>query len=79
MLTIYCDRRWTKHRIQEELLAAAAEAGQILSDAKALKIADAFKKGKYDPDLVRVLNRSDETGEIACGFKRNPHKELVNA
>lgn len=36
-----------------------------MSKSKADRLADKFKRGEYDPDLVRVIGYSDPTGETA--------------
>lgn len=59
------DRSKTKNEISEALKDMASNAGQPLSDARADKLANKFKKGKYDPELMRVIQYSDPTGETA--------------
>lgn len=65
MFLRYVDRRAPKHEIQEALLGFAAENGAELSDARALNLADKFKRGKFDPDLAYILGYEDPTGEEA--------------
>lgn len=62
---IACDRTATKNEIKSALLDLAAQAGHPLSIAKADKLANAFKKGKYDAELQYILDYSDPTGETA--------------
>ena len=43
----------------------ASDNGETLSKARADKLANKFKKGMFDPDLARVIQYSDPTGETA--------------
>lgn len=70
------DRTATKHEIQAALLEIAACNGESLSDARALNLADKFKRGMYDPDLARFIQYSDPTGEEAAS---NVDKERLVA
>lgn len=65
MFTAYINPRMTKNEIRDGLLEMASEAGQLLSKAKADKLANKFKKGLFDPDLKKILAYSDPTGEQA--------------
>lgn len=69
------ERSMTKNEIRDWLLTVAAHHGQELSDARADKLANKFKKGLFDPLLQKLLHYADTTGEMACGFIFNPHKE----
>ncbi len=62
----HVDPTATKHEIRDALLGMAADAGQPLSKSKADKLADKWKRGLFDPELVRVIQYSDPTGEAAC-------------
>jgi len=44
----------------------ATNEGQYLSDARADKLANKFKKGEFDPMLARFIQYSDPTGEKAA-------------
>ena len=59
------DRSATKNEIKDALLDIASQAGQALSVARADKLANKFKKGIFDPELMRVIQYSDPTGETA--------------
>lgn len=61
-----CDRTADKAVIRCSLLDMAEAADVPLSKAKADKLADAFKRGKYDPLLASILIYSDPTGDRAC-------------
>ncbi|UEJ83951.1 hypothetical protein Bra3105_06475 [Brachybacterium halotolerans subsp. kimchii] len=61
-----CDRTADKAVIKCSLLDMAETAGVPLSKAKADKLADAFKRGKYDPLLASLLIYPDPTGDRAC-------------
>lgn len=63
---IHVDPRSTKSEIRDALLELAFGAGQPLSKSKADKLADKFKRGLFDPELQRVIQYSDPTGETAC-------------
>lgn len=65
MFTAYVNPRMTKNEIRDGLLDMATDAGQLLSKAKADKLANKFKKGLFDPELHKVLAYSDPTGEQA--------------
>ena len=60
------DRTARKSDIKDALLVMAANEGQYLSDAKADKLANKFKKGEFDPLLARFIQYSDPTGETAA-------------
>jgi hypothetical protein len=62
---IHVDPRSTKAEIRDALLELAFGAGQPLSKSKADKLADKFKRGLFDPELQRVIQYSDPTGETA--------------
>lgn len=62
---IHVDRAATKNEIRDALLVLATGAGQPLSKSRADKLADKFKRGAFDPELARVLQYSDPTGETA--------------
>ncbi|MGN6406175.1 hypothetical protein [Sinomonas sp.] len=59
------DRSATKNELRDALLDMAAERGAELSDAKADKLANKFKQGRFDPDLAYFLDYDDPTGEDA--------------
>jgi len=61
----YVDRTATKNEIADALQMIAAENGETLSDARADKLANKFKKGQFDPMLARFIQYSDPTGEEA--------------
>lgn len=65
MFYVPVDPTATKHEIRDALLDLAAGADQPLSKAKADKLADKFKRGAFDPELERVLQYADPTGELA--------------
>lgn len=73
---INCDRSARKNDIRDWLLILAHDNGEHLSDARADKLANKFKKGLFDPELERVLQYSDPTGEEAV---TNVIRELVDA
>ena len=60
------DRSATKNDIAAALLVIAAENGETLSDARADKLANKFKRGEFDPMLARFIQYSDITGETAA-------------
>ena len=62
---IHADRSATKNTIRDWLLILAHEAGLPLSDARADKLANKFKKGLFDPELAYFLQWADPTGEKA--------------
>ena len=62
---IHVDRSATKNTIRDWLLILAHEAGRPLSDARADKLANKFKKGLFDPELAYFLQWADPTGEKA--------------
>lgn len=76
MYLIHCDRSAAKADIRDELLRLAVSAGEPLSRARADKLADKFKRGLFDPELERVLQYMDPTGEEACS---NVMRELAIA
>ena len=59
------DRSATKNDIAAALLVIAAENGETLSDARADKLANKFKRGEFDPMLARFIQYSDPVGELA--------------
>lgn len=65
MFTAYVNPKMTKNQIRDGLLEMAHDAGQLLSKAKADKLANKFKKGLFDPELQKVLTYPDPTGETA--------------
>ena len=62
---IFVNPKDTKNKIRDDLMLMAAEQGQPLSKSRANNLADKFKKGLYDPELAKVLQHSDPTGEAA--------------
>lgn len=71
---ITCDRSATKNEIRDWLIILADDNGENLSKARADKLANKFKKGLFDPELERVLQYSDPTGEAAV---KNVMKEFA--
>lgn len=71
---ITCDRSATKNEIRDWLIILADDNGESLSKARADKLANKFKKGLFDPELERVLQYSDPTGEAAV---KNVMKEFA--
>jgi hypothetical protein len=61
----YVDRTATKNDIAAALKTIATDNGENLSDARADKLANKFKKGLFDPMLARFIQYSDPTGEEA--------------
>lgn len=61
----YVDRSATKNEIRDALISIAAENGELLSQSRANNLADRFKKGKFDPELLCRLTYRDPTGEEA--------------
>lgn len=59
------DRTATKNEIAAALKMYAANEGEPLSDARADKLANKFKKGIFDPMLAKFIQYSDPTGEEA--------------
>lgn len=62
------DRLDTKNQIRATFLENAADLDLELSKSRADRLADKYKRGRldqYDPDLMRVLDYSDPTGEEA--------------
>lgn len=62
------DRSDTKNQIRAAFLDNAMHLGLELSPSRASRLADKYKRGRldqYDPDLMRVLDYSDPTGEVA--------------
>ena len=72
------DRQATKNEIRDALLVLATDNGEDLSKARADKLANSFKKGHYDPDLMRIIHYSDPVGEeaTACVDADQPWHEL---
>lgn len=75
-------RAMTKNQIRDEFLRVADLLKIDLSRSRANNLADRYKKGKSidllttpNPEWKRIINYSDPTGEMACGFIRNPYKE----
>lgn len=66
MFVMSVDQSCTKNEIRDYLLYLASEAEQPLSKSKADKLADKWKRGLFDPELQRVIQYSDPTGETAC-------------
>ncbi|MER2134159.1 MAG: hypothetical protein ABS910_05700 [Arthrobacter sp.] len=66
MFLHHVDRTARKSDIKDALLAMATNEGQYLSDARADKLANKFKKGEFDPILARFIQYSDPTGEKAA-------------
>lgn len=71
------DRSATKNEIRDWLLYIGEENGSPISEAKADKLANKFKKGLFDPLLQKFLQYADTTGEMACGFIHNPYKKVA--
>ena len=65
MFLRYVDRSATKNDIAAALKMYAANEGEALSDARADKLANKFKKGLFDPMLAKFIQYSDPTGETA--------------
>ena len=61
----YVDRTATKNDIAAALKNIATANNETLSDARADKLANKFKKGLFDPDLARFIQYSDPVGEEA--------------
>ena len=61
----FVDRSATKNDIADALKNIATENDENLSDARADKLANKFKKGLFDPDLARFIQYSDPVGEEA--------------
>ena len=59
------DRSATKNDIAAALLTIATENGELLSPARADKLANKFKRGEFDPMLLRFIQYADNTGETA--------------
>ena len=62
------DRSDTKNQIRATFLDNAIHLGLELSPSRASRLADKYKRGRldqYDPDLMRILDYSDPTGEQA--------------
>lgn len=68
----FVDQSATRKEITQSLLEIAASNNEELSPSRADKLANKFKRGEFDPDLARILQHTDSTGEIACGFMANP-------
>ena len=60
------DRSATKNDIKSALLTIAAENGELLSKSRADSLADKFKRGEFDPMLIRFIQYTDNTGEDAA-------------
>lgn len=65
MFYVEVDRAATKNEIRDALYEIASEAGRPISEARADKLANKFKKGLFDPELEQVLQYQDPTGETA--------------
>lgn len=61
----FVDRTATKNDIAAALKSIATDNGETISDARADKLANKFKRGQFDPDLARFIQYSDPTGETA--------------
>jgi hypothetical protein len=61
----FVDQSAPKNDIRDALLDIATENGELLSPARADKLANKFKKGVFDPDLARYIQYSDPVGEEA--------------
>lgn len=74
------DRKATKNEIRDALLVLATDNGEDLSKARADKLANNFKKGHYDPDLMRIIHYSDPVGEeaTACADANEPWHKLCH-
>lgn len=62
------DRTDTKNTIRDMFVENLAYMGVEISRSKATKLADQYKRGRLDemdPELMRVLQHSDPTGETA--------------
>lgn len=68
------DRAQTKNQIRDRLLVEAFCADHQLSKSRADNLANKYKKGLFDPELQRIINYSDPTGETATN---NIMKEQV--
>lgn len=66
MFLRFVDRAATKNEIANHLQIIAEENGETLSDARADKLANKFKRGEYDPDLARFIQYGDPVGEEAA-------------
>lgn len=64
-MLISCDLTATKNEIRDHLLLLAADNDHPLSQSRADKLANKFKKGLFDPELAYILHYSDPTGETA--------------
>lgn len=65
MFLMAVDRTAPKNDIRDALLWIAGENGEVLSPARADKLATKFKRGEFDPDLAKFIQYQDPTGEIA--------------
>lgn len=74
------DRMATKNEIRDALMSIALDNGEELSKARANNLADNFKKGHYDPDLMRIIGYSDPVGEeaVACADAGQPWHKLCH-
>lgn len=73
------DRADTKNTIRDMFLENAAYLDLTLSRARAEKLADKYKRGRldeHDPDLMRVLDYSDPTGEMAVSWVMDPQQKI---
>lgn len=59
------DRSARKNDIRDALLTIAASNGEDLSKSRADVLADKFKRGEFDPMLLRCIQYTDNTGETA--------------
>ena len=66
MFLRFIDRTATKNEIRDLLLYNAEQEGEPLTKARANNLADKFKKGQFDPDLARIIQYTDPTGETAA-------------
>ena len=66
MFLHHVDRTARKSEIKDALLDLAANEGQHLSEARADKLANKFKRGEFDPILARFIQYADPTGETAA-------------
>lgn len=69
------DRSAPKNTIRDWLMILAADADRVISKAKADKLAQRFKQGTFDPELLPVTEWSDPTGETAVA---NVMREQAN-
>ncbi|GAA2546068.1 hypothetical protein HD598_002115 [Neomicrococcus aestuarii] len=76
----FVDKSATKAEIRDALLDIASANGEPLSKARAHNLATNFKKGHYDPDLMRIIGYSDPVGEeaVACADAGQPWHKLCH-